>query len=99
MQEDREPSPQFRRRLGSAFVTREVTVAAGCSRRYDPAEWRDAIVVVQCGEVELETSSGVRRSFRRGAVLWLDGLPLRALNNHGPDPVVLVAVSRRGTPA
>lgn len=96
MPDDREPSP---RRLGSAFVTRVVTVAVGCSHRYDPDEWRDALVVIQCGEVELETASGVRRSFGRGAVLWLDGLPLRALNNHGPDPAVLVAVSRRGTPA
>ncbi len=83
------------RRPGPAFETRVVTVAGGCSRAYDADEWRDAIVVIECGEVELETSTGVRRTFGSGAILWLEGLSLRALNNRGSDPVVLVAVSRR----
>jgi hypothetical protein len=98
MPEDHELSPRFWRRLGSTFVTRVVTVAAGCSRAYDASEWRDAIVVIECGEVELETAAGVRRSFGSGAILWLDGLPLRALNNRGMEPAVLVAVSRRHPP-
>lgn len=98
MPEDHELSPQFWRRPGSTFVTRVVTVAAGCSRAYDASEWRDAIVVIECGEVELETAAGTCRSFGSGAILWLDGLPLRALNNRGTDPAVLVAVSRRAEP-
>jgi hypothetical protein len=28
--------------------------------------------------------------------LWLAGLPLHALHNHGDEPAVLVAVSRGG---
>ncbi|MDN3358831.1 hypothetical protein [Actinomadura sp. DC4] len=98
MSEDHEPSPRSWRRPGSGFVTRVVTVAAGCSRAYDASEWRDAIVVVECGEVELESAAGVRRSFGSGAILWLDELPLRALNNRGTGPAVLVAVSRRPPP-
>ena len=98
MPEDREPSPQFWRRLGSTFVIHVVTVAAGCSRAYDASEWHDALVVVECGEVELESAAGACRSFGSGAILWLDGLPLRALNNRGTAPAVLVAVSRRRAP-
>lgn len=98
MPEDHEPPPRFWRRPGSTFVTRVVTVAGGSSRDYDASEWRDAIVVVECGEVELETAAGARHSFGTGAILWLDGLPLRALNNRGRDPAVLVAVSRGAPP-
>jgi hypothetical protein len=98
MPEDHELSPRFWRRLGSTFVIQVVTVAAGCSRAYDASEWRDAIVVVECGEVELESAAGACRSFGSGAILWLDGLPLRALNNRGTGPAVLLAVSRRTPP-
>jgi hypothetical protein len=98
MPDDHELSPRFWRRPGSTFVTRVVTLPAGCSRAYDASEWHDAIVVIECGEVELETSAGACRSFGSGAILWLDGLPLRALNNRGTDPAVLLAVSRRHPP-
>ena len=81
-----------------AFVRREVTVAPGDQRPYDPAEWWDAIVFVQEGEIELECRAGQRTRFKRGDILWLTGLPLCALRNHGPDPAVLVAVSRRDAP-
>jgi hypothetical protein len=79
----------------SAFVLRAVAVAPGCRRAYDEAEWRDAIVVVRRGQIELECLSGTSHRFRRGAVLWLTGLPLRALHNRGREPALLVAVSRR----
>ena len=35
--------------------------------------------------------------FCAGDVLWLVGLPLRALHCCGSDPAVLLAVSREGT--
>jgi quercetin dioxygenase-like cupin family protein len=78
-----------------AFVLWAIAVAPGCERPYDEAEWRDAIVSIACGEIELESSSGRRRRVRTGDVLWLTGLPLRALRNDGAEPAVLVAVSRR----
>ncbi len=77
------------------FATRRVVVAAGEERPYDEAEWADAIVVVEHGEVELECSQGGRRRFGCGAVLWFQGLSLRALHCCGQDAVVLLAVSRR----
>jgi hypothetical protein len=83
------------RRLPSTFELRVAAVAPGRERPYDEADWRDALVVVERGDVELECLGGTRQRFGRGDVLWLVGLPLRALHNRGRDPAVLVAVSRR----
>jgi hypothetical protein len=73
-----------------------VALVPGRARPYDEAEWRDALVVVEHGEIELECSSGRRRRFGSGAVLCLNGLPLRALHNCGLGPAVLSAVSLAG---
>jgi hypothetical protein len=51
-------------------------------------------VVIEHGMIELESSSGVCRSFVAGDVLWLVGLPLRLLRNRGAIPAELAAVSR-----
>jgi quercetin dioxygenase-like cupin family protein len=78
------------------FVVRAVGVEPGGDRIYNEREWRDAIVVIARGEIELEAVNGERQRFRRGDILWLCELPLRALHNRGTDGAVLVAVSRRG---
>ena len=83
------------RTLPPAFVRREIVVAPGAERPYDPAEWVDALVVVKDGEIELECHAGHLATFRRGDILWLTGLPLRVLRNRGAGPAVLVAVARR----
>jgi hypothetical protein len=77
------------------FEVRAVEVEAGVERIYNEAEWRDALVVVARGEIELQEVGGDVRSFGRGAVLCLVGLPLRALRSKGTEPALLVAVSRR----
>jgi hypothetical protein len=79
------------------FRVRRIIMAPGAEREYDEAEWRDALVVVEAGDVELECNGGSRRGFGRGDVLWLIGLPLRALRNRGAVPTVLLAVSRLGS--
>jgi hypothetical protein len=81
--------------LPPAFELRAVAVAPGCARAYDPAEWWDAVVVVERGEIVLECLHGNHCCFERGDVLWLAGLPLRALHNRGGEPAVLVAVARK----
>jgi hypothetical protein len=81
--------------LHSAFERRAIVVAPRGTRAFVPAEWRDAIVVVERGCVELECAGGTRRSFERGDVVYLDRLPVRRLHNHGDEPAVLIAVSRR----
>jgi quercetin dioxygenase-like cupin family protein len=79
----------------SPFMLRAFAFEPGCERAYVESEWRDAIVSVTSGEVELECLSGCRHRVGRGDVLWLEGLPLRALHNSGSEPALLVAVSRR----
>ena len=76
------------------FVRRTVVLDPGVSRPSHDAEWRDAIVMVECGDVELECAAGGRRRFAAGAVLWLTGIDIRVLHNVGAEPVVLVAIAR-----
>jgi quercetin dioxygenase-like cupin family protein len=77
------------------FEVRAVALEPGGDRIYNESEWRDAMVVVARGEIELEYQNSRRHRFERGDVLWLCRLPLRALHNRGTEDVVLVAVSRR----
>jgi hypothetical protein len=79
----------------SGFELRTVTMEVRAARIYNEAEWRDVLVVVARGEIELESTSGDSRRFGRGSVLCLVGLSLRALRSRGTEPAVLVAVSRR----
>jgi hypothetical protein len=83
------------RPLAPVFDIRVVVLAPGGKRAYEEAEWRDALVVLERGEIDLESLGGGRHHFRSGAVLWLSGLPLRALHNFGAEPALLMAVSRR----
>jgi hypothetical protein len=99
MQRDHLPLSFLGRRLPPTYERLVVILAPGQARAYDAAEWRGAIVVVERGQIELECLDGSRYRFRRGDVLWLDGLPLRALHNHGSTCAVLAAVSRRGAAA
>lgn len=80
--------------MSPAFERREIAVAPGCTLPYDEDDWRDAIVVVERGQIVLECSTGVCGRFDAGAMLWLTGLPLRALHNRGHEPALLVAAAR-----
>jgi quercetin dioxygenase-like cupin family protein len=81
--------------LPSGFEMRVVVVDPGDTRAYQESDWRDALVVVERGEIRLVASGGGRRDFATGDVLCLVGLSLQALHNRGPEPAVLVAVSRK----
>jgi glyoxylate utilization-related uncharacterized protein len=85
----------LRRRLPPVYELRVVSLDPGAERPFDEAEWRDALVVVEQGELEVECLGDSRHRFARGDILWLSGLPLRALHSRGRGPAVLVAVSRR----
>ena len=69
-------------------------MAPGASRPFDEAEWGDALVVLESGEVDLEGLTGCQQHLRPGTIFWLAGLPLRCLHNVGRDPAVLVAICR-----
>jgi hypothetical protein len=98
MDESRERLTFLERELDPAFERREIVVASGASRAYDGAEWRDALVVIERGEIELENTVGDRQRFGSGDVLCLAGSSLRLLRNRREETTVLVAVSRRHLP-
>src|SRR5688572_27786326 len=66
------------RALPSRFQRHTVTVEPQGDLAYDDADWQDALVVVERGEVELEFLCGRRHTFGTGAVFWLAGVPVRA---------------------
>lgn len=88
--------PLLSGRLPAGFARRVVVVPAGRGRPFDEREWHGAVVVVALGALELEGADGTRRRFDRGAVLCLEGIPLRALHGCGAGPAVLVATTRTG---
>jgi hypothetical protein len=77
------------------FELRVVVVPGGGERPYVDDEWRDALVVVEDGAIELECKGGAVGRFRAGDVLWICGLGVRVLRNRGTVPAVLAAVTRR----
>ena len=85
-------------RVGAAlppgFARRALHLSPGADRAADTAGWGDALVVVACGQVELERLGGARARFGRGDVLWVGAGSLRRLRNPGREPAVLVAVFR-----
>ena len=75
-------------------MLRTVSVEPGASLAYEEADWRDALVTVESGELELVLTCGRSCFFQRGDLLWLQGLPLASIRNRGDEPTVLVAASR-----
>ena len=76
------------------FEYRAVTVEPGGDRIYHRSEWRDALVLITRGAIELECRDGSRRQLGRGDVFWLAGLPLRRIRNRGSEPARLIAIRR-----
>jgi hypothetical protein len=87
----------FREPLPAGFSRRVLRVAPGLELDLE-AGVPDAIVVVEDGEAELECRSGTRRRFGRGSMIPMARLPVAHLRSVGPNPLVLVAVSRASLP-
>jgi hypothetical protein len=81
--------------LPAGFRRRSLVIPPGSHHAYRPSEWSEAIVMVQQGEIELESAGQPARRFRSGDLLWLGGLGAGAIRNHGPGAAVLVAVSKQ----
>jgi hypothetical protein len=92
VEDDDAPVPT---RPGPAFRRRTVTLRADETVPYVAEDWRDAIVMIERGAVDLCCVRGGRRRFAKGAILFMDGLALRSLHNPGLEDAVLVALSRR----
>jgi len=80
--------------MEGSFELKVVTLDPGCDRPYRDADWRDSLVVIEQGELEVEGVHGTCRRFRCGDVLWLIGLGLRTLRNPGSEPTRLASISR-----
>lgn len=82
-----QPEPRVRRR----------TLAPDEHLQIDPAEWRDALVIVAAGAIEVVTRHGARRRFAAGAMLPFVELSIVEVINDDPrQPVTLVALHRPG---
>jgi quercetin dioxygenase-like cupin family protein len=81
-----------------ALHVRRIQIAAGDELAFEAADWRDSIVFVLNGRLEFECG-GIRWSLASGAILSLDGLAPRRLENRGREAVLLIAVSRRHAPS
>lgn len=93
---DRDARVDLISRSSSATIEiRIVVLAPGCEWGYDESEWRDSLLEIEQGYLDVEFCSGDVRRFTPGDVLWLAGLPVRALHNRGSAAIVLVAASRR----
>ena len=77
----------------SGFRLRTTVLASGAELAFRAADWRDALVVVEIGEVEIECSTGPRAVFGAGAVLTFAGLTPRCLRNPGDRPLIISSLS------
>jgi len=76
------------------FRRRVVDLAPGEELDIDTDRWRDALVVLESGEVELECAAGKRSRFAAGAVLCLLP-PMCILRNRNSETARLLTFSRR----
>jgi hypothetical protein len=76
------------------FRRRVVELAPGEKLDFEGDRWRDALVLLESGEVEVQCAAGDRSSFAAGAVLCFRP-PARFLRNSGSESARLIAISRR----
>jgi len=88
-----QPVSFFGARLPAWVEARIFVIAPGGERAYQASEWRNALVVVERGQIELRGITD-RWRFDRGATLFLAGLPICALRNDGPETALICALSR-----
>jgi hypothetical protein len=79
------------------FERWRVSIPAGASRPTSPAEWADAVVLVERGTLEVTCIGGASARFGAGSLLALGWLPVGRLRSPGPQEVELLAVRRRRT--
>jgi hypothetical protein len=81
--------------LEPSFERWQVVLGPGAQRPTSASEWDSAVVLVECGAVELRCGSGDRRTFIAGDLLALGWLNVTSLCNPGSQTVRLLAVRRR----
>jgi hypothetical protein len=82
-------------RIPPWVVRRTVTIAVGGALPGDDPAWRDEIVSVAAGTIDIVGRCGRVVRLEAGAVLYLDGVPHVEVRCAGDVPAVLVALQRR----
>jgi quercetin dioxygenase-like cupin family protein len=80
------------------FGRRVIELEPGARLDHEDALWRDAIVFLIAGELEVECSRGERHRFREGDVLTLARLPIRRVRGSGATPTRLLVIWRWTSP-
>src|SRR5262249_56696375 len=94
---DDEFDPEQLARDSADFFRRVVELEPGQELSGGLGAWRDAVVFLTGGGVEVRGGEGGRRRFTRGAVLCLTPR-VRPLPNNGAEPSRLIAMSPRPHP-
>lgn len=79
----------------TALIKHIVELAVGEVLAVDAASWRDAIVFVTAGEIDVECVGGGRRRFGDGDIVCFARVSVRALHNCGRGEARLLVVCRR----
>ncbi|MGI8869858.1 MAG: hypothetical protein ACR2F6_13675 [Mycobacteriales bacterium] len=83
-------------RTPSSAVTKQVVeLDPGEVLVVDAASWRDAIVFVTAGEIDVECASGAGRRFADGDILCFAQISVRAVRNRGRGQAHILVVRRR----
>jgi hypothetical protein len=96
--DEEDPGPPLRLgalRLPPAFERRTVTVAPGDLLPPHITCWRDAIVSVEQGLLEMVGPGGEVLRLGAGSMLLLQGVEQIEVRNVGAEPLVLAAIRRR----
>lgn len=94
MNRDDDFDPEQFARDSADFIRRVIELAPDQELSPGLVAWRDAIVFLTDGEIELVCVEGECRRFTRGAMLCLTPT-VRLLRNSGVEPARLIAISRR----
>ena len=83
----------------SWVARREVHLAAGVTLSAEEEPWREELVTVEQGSIDVIERCGRVVHVATGAVLTLDGVPFAAVRCTSAEPAILVAVRRRPRPS
>jgi hypothetical protein len=86
------------RSASRSFSRRVIELQPGACLDHDDAFWRDAIVFLTAGELDVECSGGTGHCFRAGDILTFASLPIRRAHNSGAEPTRLLVIWRRASP-
>jgi hypothetical protein len=76
------------------FLRSVIRLAPGASLSCSDPSWRDALLVLGQGEIEVRTPDGSTGRFSTGAVIAVADIPLSVVHAVGPEHAVLAAVRR-----